>query len=153
MNIKLELVEPATAEKICRDITRDLPEFFGIPEANERYAKGMLERVSFAAKDNANYLGLLTLEFPFSKNANIYWMAVRNSYQGKGIGSSLFREAENYCREKAYQSITVETLSPKNGDKSYLRTYQFYEKIGFQPLFELNTYGPEFLMIYMQKVI
>jgi GNAT superfamily N-acetyltransferase len=150
---RIKHVEPATAKRICREIASDLPEYFGIPEANERYANGMLERVTFAAKDNDNYIGLLALEFPFNNNANIYWMAVKRASHGKGVGLSLMREAENYCRDKGYQSITVETLSPKNCDKNYLKTYQFYEKSGFQPLFELNTYGTDFLMVYMQKMI
>lgn len=71
-NISIELVKPEIAENICRKITADLPEYFGIPEANERYAKGMLERVSFAAKIDGDYVGLLTLEFPFNNNANVY---------------------------------------------------------------------------------
>lgn len=150
-DFSIEFVESTAAEKICRDIIDDLPEYFGIPKANERYAKGMLERISLAAKTNDEYIGLLTLEFPFNNNANIYWMAVKRAYQGKGIGNSLIKKAESYCHDKGYQSMTVETLSPKNSDKNYLKTYHFYEKSGFKPLFELNTYGPEFLMIYMQK--
>lgn len=152
-NFSIELVEPTDAEKICRNISADLPEYFGIPEANERYAEGMLERVSFSAKNAMDSIGLLTLEFPFKNNANIYWMAVKRANQAQNIGTSLIKAAENYCRDKGYQSITVETLSPKNNDNNYLKTYQFYIKAGFQPLFELNTYGPEFLMVYMQKTI
>lgn len=152
-NCNIELVEPATAEKICRDITRDLPDYFGIPEANERYANGVVERISFAAKVDETYVGLLALEFPFKNNANIYWMAVKGDYHGKNIGSVLVKEAEKYCRDQGCHSMTVETLSPKNNDKNYLKTYHFYEKVGFDPLFELNTYGPDFLMVYMQKTL
>ena len=28
------------ADALCREITADLPEYFGIPEANEHYAAG-----------------------------------------------------------------------------------------------------------------
>ena len=152
-HFKIQQIEPTLAEKICRDITADLPDYFGIPEANEQYAKGMLERVSFAAIIDAQYVGLITLEFPFSNNANIYWMAVKNKYQGQKIGSSLVEKAVEYCREKGYTSITVETLSPKNENKDYLKTYHFYQQCHFNPLFELNTYGYDFLMVYMQKLI
>lgn len=89
--MNIELVEPTVAEKICRNLSSDLPKNFGIPEANERYAMGMLERVSYVAKIN--------------------------------------------------------------NDANYLKTYQFYEKTRFKPLFELNTYGPDFLMVYLQKTL
>lgn len=152
-NFHIKLVEPTLAEKICRDITADLPDYFGIPEANERYAHGMLDRVSFAAMVDNQYVGLLTIEFPFANNANIYWMAVKQKYQGHTIGAALVQYAEEYCRSKDCMSLTVETLSTKNKNEDYLKTYRFYEKCGFKPLFELNTYGPDFLMVYMQKLI
>jgi GNAT superfamily N-acetyltransferase len=149
----VELVSPTIARELCRDISHDLPEYFGIPEAIERYANGMLECTSFAIKDRGNHIGLLALEFPFRNNANIYWMAVKRAYHDKGIGSLLINTATTYCIDNGYNSITVETLSPKSNDVNYLKTYHFYEKSGFQPLFELHTHGPDFLMVYMQKIL
>lgn len=149
----IQLINPPIAENICREITSTLPEWFGIPEANEKYAKGMLERISFAAIENKSYVGLLTLEIPFPNNANIYWLGVKHKYHNKGIGTWLIKAAENYCREKGCNSLTVETLSRKAADENYLKTYHFYEKLNFQPLFEMYTYGPEHLMVYMQKII
>lgn len=147
----IEQIQPTIAEQLCRQLAVNLPEWFGIPTANERYAKGCLERVSFAAKEDNEFIGLITLEFPFSNNANIYWMAVNRNYHGKHIGSALLNAAEKYSFEKGYQSITVETLSPKQKDPHYLKTYHFYEKNGFKPLFELTPYGPENIMCYMYK--
>ena len=149
----IKLIDPSLAEKICRVITADLPEYFGQPEANERYAKGMQDRISFAASYQNQHIGLLTLEFPFPNNGNIYWMAIKREFQGSGVGSQLIEQAESYSRANGCSSLTVETLSPKNADDNYLKTYSFYEKSGYKPLFELNTYGPEFLMVYMQKVL
>ena len=83
----IQIIEPALAEKVCRDLTDGLPEWFGIPEANERYAKGCTERTSFASILDKNYVGMITLEFPFPNNANIYWMAVNQKFHGKKIGS------------------------------------------------------------------
>lgn len=153
INLKIECVSGTLAEKICRAITTTLPEWFGIPEANERYAKGMLERISIAAVVNNDYVGMITLEFSYPNNGNIYWMAVKKEHHGLKIGAALMRAAENYCLEHGCGSLTVETLSPKQGDPHYLKTYHFYEKFGFNPLFEMHTYGPENLMVYMQKTI
>ncbi len=152
-NITLQVIEPLMAEKACLQLTAGLPEWFGIPEANERYAKGCLDRISFCAKIDSNIVGLIVLEFPFPNNANIYWMAVDKSYHHQGIGASLMQFAENYCFEHKIYTITVETLSPKHNDPYYLKTYQFYEHNGFKPLFELKPYGPDHIMCYLEKRI
>jgi GNAT superfamily N-acetyltransferase len=148
-----QLIEPLTAEIICREIIHTLPAWFGIADANERYAKGTFERISFTVKQDKTYLGLLTLEIPFSNNANIYWLGVKEKYHNMGIGTQLVKAAENYCRENGCNSLTVETLSPKSADSNYLKTYHFYLKLNFHPLFELYSYGPDHLMVYMQKRI
>lgn len=153
MKVTVEQVAPESAQEICRVITETLPDWFGIAEANQRYYDGCRDRKSFAAKVKSDYVGLIVLEFPFSNNANIYWMAVKNEWHGKNIGSHLLMEAEKYCRSKNFQSMTVETLSPKQEDANNLKTYKFYEKCGFKPLFELKPYGPENLMVYMYKSI
>lgn len=152
-NHSIQLITPDLAEEICRSITRSLPEWFGLPDANERYAKGMLERISLAASINNNYVGMITLEFPYPNNCNIYWMAVEKDFHGQQIGIDLLRNAENFCRERGCSSLTVETLSPKLGDKNYLKTYLFYEKSGFFPLFEMHTYDQNNLMVYMYKSV
>ena len=113
----------------------------------------MRDRISFAASIDDNYIGMITLEFPYSNNANIYWMAVKKSHHGKNIGRKLLQKAENYCLEHGCSSMTVETLSPKQEDSHYLKTYSFYEKTGFKPLFEMYTYSPSNLMVYMHKNI
>lgn len=149
----IKQVLPLEAKQICESITETLPEWFGIAEANERYAQGMLTRTSFAACLEDKFVGLVTLEFPYPNNANIYWMGVKKDYHHRGIGSQLIRYAENYCREHKFTSLTVETLSPKHNNINYNKTYVFYEKFGFKPLFELSPYDPELIMVYMQKPI
>ena len=153
MRINVEEVVPVNAERICRSIADTLPEWFGITEANERYALGCLERESFAARWDGDYVGLIVLEFPFPNNANIYWMAVKKDLHGHSVGTELFSAAEEYCHQRGCESMTVETLSQKQSDANYLKTYRFYEKCGFKPLFELRPYDPENLMVYMHKRI
>ena len=153
MNYKINQVDPSLAKRACEDITIDLPEYFGIPEANEKYAHGMLLRTSFAAYSDANIIGLLTLEFPSENNVNIYWLAVKRQHQNNQVGKNLLLAAEKYCIDHHYTSLTVETVSPKMNDENYFKTYQFYTRCGFQPLFELKPYGPDLLMIYMIKLL
>ncbi|MEN8237447.1 MAG: GNAT family N-acetyltransferase [Pseudomonadota bacterium] len=146
-------ITPRQAQQLCREITTTLPEWFGQPQSNERYVKGMLERTSFAVQSGEPFVGLLALEFPFPNNANIYWMGVKPNYHGQGIGNALISAAEAYAGQQGATTITVETLSPKASDEYYLKTFDFYCKVGFQPLFELCPYGPEQPMVYMCKYL
>ncbi len=153
INVDIQKIDPVVAEKICRQLTAGLPEWFGIYDANERYAKGCLERTSFGAKLDNHIVGLIVLEFPFPNNANIYWMAVDKAYHHQGIGALLLEYAQNYCFSNKIYTMTVETLSQKHNDPYYLKTYQFYEHNGFKPLFELKPYGPDHIMCYLEKRI
>lgn len=151
MNLTIHLLNASEAESVCRELTRSLPEYFGIHEANERYAKGVRELPTFGAKLNDIHVGLISCEMPFSNNATIYWMAVKKEYHGQGIGQALLSYAEAYCLKKQCTSMTVETLSPAEKDPNYIKTYAFYTQNGFEPLFELNAYGPNLKMIYLYK--
>lgn len=153
MDLTIHLLNASESEKACRELTHSLPEYFGIPEANERYANGVAELPTFGAMLNGICIGLISCEMPFPNNANIYWMAVRKEYHGQGIGSVLLKYAEAYCSKQQCTSMTVETLSPTEKDPNYIKTYEFYLRNGFQPLFELNTYGPDFKMVYLCKQI
>ena len=62
---QVEQIIPRFAEQLCREITKNLPEWFGLPECNEHYAAGVQERINFAVKINKKYIGLLSLDFPY----------------------------------------------------------------------------------------
>ena len=149
MEYSVEQIDPNLAQILCREITADLPEYFGLPEVNEHYIQGMLTRTSFAIKIDQNYSGLLTLEFPYPQNANIYWMGIKEAYQDQGLGKALVRAASYFAANQGTHSLTVETLSPQEANENYLNTYRFYEKCGFRPLFNLKPEGYKYSMVYM----
>ncbi len=146
-----EKISPETAEMLCRKITADLPEYFGLPEANEHYAEGVRTRTNFAAKINTDYIGLISINFPYPNNANIYWMGILKDFHGKGIGKKLAEAAFEYAINNGANTITVETLNPTECDENYLKTYLFYQSLGFSPLFNLKPSGYEWNMVYMVK--
>lgn len=149
--IKLEQIPADIAENLCRLITSKLPEYFGLAEVNEHYAQGVRERMNIAAKLDGQYVGLISIEFPYSNSANIYWMAILAEYHNQGIGQKLIEAAYELVKNKQAKTITVETLSPKNADDNYLKTYNFYLKNGFKPLFDLKPKDYAWNMVYMVK--
>lgn len=149
--IKIEKITGELAKSLCRTITKDLPEYFGLPEANEHYEIGVKTRVNFAAKDRNDYIGLISIDFPYPNNANIYWMAVRRDFHRQGIGKQLVEAACHFAKTQGATTITVETLSPSESEVNYLKTYLFYQSIGFNALFDVKPAGYEWNMVYMVK--
>jgi GNAT superfamily N-acetyltransferase len=149
--IKLEQISSDFAESLCRLITSKLPEYFGLSEVNEHYAIGVRERINIAAEVDNQYVGLISIEFPYANNANIYWMAVLPEYHNQGIGRKLIEAACELAKDKQAKTITVETLSPKNADENYLKTYNLYLNQDFKPLFDLKPNNYEWKMVYMAK--
>ncbi len=151
MILKLEEIDADQAEALCRRITQNLPEYFGIPLANEQYFNGVRDCKNLAAKIDDQYVGLLSLNYPYENNCNIYWMAVLREYQNNSIGRKLIEEACSLAKKQNANSMTVETLAPDQADENYLKTYRFYQSSGFKPLFNLKPEGYEWNMVYMVK--
>jgi GNAT superfamily N-acetyltransferase len=149
--IKIETITPDLAEGLCRKITVDLPEYFGLPEVNEHYAVGVRSRLNLAACIGEEYVGLISIDFPYPENANIYWMGILRGYHRTGIGKLLSDEAFKQAKNRGAKTISVETLSPEETDENYLKTYQFYKSLGFAPLSNLKPQGYEWNMVYMLK--
>ncbi|GAN26124.1 MULTISPECIES: GNAT family N-acetyltransferase [Legionella] len=149
--IQIEKITGELAKALCQKITAELPEYFGLPEANEHYAIGVTKRINFAAKKDDNYIGLISIDFPYPNNANIYWMAVRRDFHRQGVGKQLIDEACHFAITQDAKTITVETLSPSESEENYLKTYLFYQSVGFKALFDLKPAGYEWNMAYMMK--
>ncbi len=141
------------AEALCRAITIDLPEYFGLPECNEQYATGVRNKINFGVQLNNTFIGLLSLDFCYPKNANIYWMGILRKHQNKGYGRLLIEKAIEYAKKSHAKTMTVETLAPSEADENYLNTYRFYERAGFHPLFNLKPEQYAWNMVYMCHVI
>ncbi|HXH55385.1 MAG TPA: GNAT family N-acetyltransferase [Gammaproteobacteria bacterium] len=149
--ISVEKISQDVAEDLCRKITLDLPEYFGLPDINEHYAMGIRSRTNFAAKKEDTYLGLISIDFVYANNANIYWVGVFRDFQKQGIGHKLIEAAYKFSKENCATTLTVETLAPFESDENYLKTYHFYQSVGFLPLFNLKPQGYEWNMVYMIK--
>lgn len=56
---QVEQIPPNIAEQLCREITSDLPEWFGLPECNEYYATGVQNRINLAANVKNTWVSLV----------------------------------------------------------------------------------------------
>ena len=84
-----------------------------------------------------------TLKVPDEKVAVIHILAVSPSYQGKGIGSEMIREAIRMAKSKSMQAIRLDALA------SNTPAHKLYKRLGFeyrgkQHLYAENTGWTDF---------
>ena len=129
----VEIESPAERSRICEQVLRDLPDWFGIEEATAAYIRGAAGLPTFAVGDDA----LLSLELHNPRAAEVYVMGVRRARHGQGLGTALLDAAEQYLRDREVEYLQVKTLGPSDPDPGYASTRAFYEARGFVPLEEL----------------
>lgn len=84
--------------------------------------------IFFGYKTNNELVGYVSLKpfFPGYKHCEVYWLAVKNSYQGQGIGKTLMGFIEIYAKKKGFRKVYIYT------GKNMQRTRKFYEKNGYK---------------------
>jgi predicted GNAT family N-acyltransferase len=85
-----------------------------------------------AAYDDDEIMGCCILTDMKNGCVRLRQMAVQKNMQGKGIGESIIRFAENIARDKGYKTLTMHARDTAVG---------FYEKYGYR------VQGPQFLEI------
>ena len=121
----------------CREITATLPNWFGIPEANARYASDALILDGFGARAECGLVGLL-LHRPRSQPAldadalDIHWLGVLPNRHRQGVGARLVEAARVAAAQRGLVWMTVETLDPEVRDPHYLQSYAFYRRLDFE---------------------
>jgi ribosomal protein S18 acetylase RimI-like enzyme len=125
-----------------------LPDWFGLPDAVERYVHDVAALTVLAVDDN----GFLALKVHTDTAAEIYVMGVMPEHHRAGIGTALVAEAEDLLRETGIEYLQVKTLGPSRPDEHYAATRRFYEARGFRPLEELTEiWGEENPCLIMVK--
>jgi GNAT superfamily N-acetyltransferase len=128
-------VEDATERsRVCEDVLRELPGWFGLEDANARYVRNVAALPTFAIGRDA----FLSLKLHGEQAAEVYVMGVRPEQHGRGLGTALLRAAEDYLRARGVEYLQVKTLGPSRPSERYERTRRFYEARGFVPLEELR---------------
>jgi GNAT superfamily N-acetyltransferase len=127
------------AGTICRAILELLPEWFGIPEANQNYVDTANTHPSVIASVDDDDVGITTIKHHSQYAAEVYLMAVEPSHHRIGIGTAMLRHLEAQLAASGVEFLQVKTLSAACPDVGYDATRAFYLAYGFRPLEEFPT--------------
>ena len=114
------------------EVLKDLPEWFGIPESTQAYIEGAKDLRVWAAYQESDVVGFISLSYSSEDCAEIDCLGVKKSFQGQGIGSQLLATLESEAR-KQVDYLQVKTVA-EGSNKDYDRTNVFYRSVGFKKL-------------------
>ena len=117
---------------VVAEILRDLPEWFGIPESTRAYIEGAKDLQVWAAYQEGDLLGFVSLSYSSEDCAEIDCLGVKKSFQGQGIGRELITTIEREA-VKQVDYLQVKTVA-EGSNKDYDRTIVFYRSLGFKKL-------------------
>jgi len=126
----------------CDAIVAGLPDWFGDPIGVRECASAVRWQPGLIATDDAIVRGFLTW-IRHAGAAEITWMAVRADHRRSGIGRALLDALVAQLRDAGVAELRVKTLSSRHPDLGYAETRAFYGALGFEPVAELDIWGPE----------
>ena len=127
-----EVMNEAQKMAVVAEVLHDLPEWFGIPESTQAYIEGSKDLQVWAAYQEGDLLGFVSLSYSSEDCAEIDCLGVKKTYQGRGIGSQLPAAFESEAR-KNVDYLQVKTVA-EGSNKDYDRTNVFYRSLGFKKL-------------------
>jgi len=134
-------IRPVTRDRasICRTILQDLPEWFGRPDAVERYASAADTLPMMVAFDMDQPIGFVSLQPHFETAVEMPSLGGVRRHHRRGIGRALVGAAESHAGAQDARLLTVKTLGPSHPDPHYAQTRAFYRAMGFLEVEELHT--------------
>ena len=105
-----EVMNEAQKMAVVAEVLHDLPEWFGIPESTQAYIEGSKDLQVWAAYQEGDLLGFVSLSYSSEDCAEIDCLGVKKAYQGRGIGSQLLATLESEAR-KNVDYLQVKTVA------------------------------------------
>ncbi len=91
-----EVTDNAEKSVLCDSIISTLPQWFGIPAANQTYIDEIQNYQVFGVFDQSNQpVGGLALKYQFKECAEIWWMGLSPVHHRQGLGQKLFKNAKH----------------------------------------------------------
>ena len=127
-----EVTDEEQKMAVVAEVLKDLPEWFGIPESTQAYIEGAKDLQVWAAYQEGDLLGFVSLSYSSEDCAEIDCLGVKKAHQGRGIGSQLLATLESEsCKKVDY--LQVKTVA-ECSNKDYDRTNVFYRSLCFKKL-------------------
>ena len=127
----------------CDAIVAGLPDWFGDPLGLVECAEAVRSQRGFVSVGKGgDVAGFLTWIDQDPATVEITWMAVRADSRRAGIGRELIETLFRSARGKGARFVLVKTLSDAHPDERYAQTRAFYRAMGFEPVSELDIWGP-----------
>ena len=117
---------------VVAEVLKYLPEWFGIPESTQAYIEGAKDLQVWAAYQERDLAGFVSLSYSSEDCAEIDCLGVKKAYQGRGIGSQLLATLESEA-SKNVDFLQAKTVA-EGSNKDYDRTNVFYRSLGFKKL-------------------
>ena len=130
-----EVKDENQKKAVVAEVLKDLPEWFGIPESTQAYIEGAKDLKVWAAFQESDLLGFVSLSYSSEDCAEIDCLGVKKAHQGRGIGSQLLATLESEARKNVdyVDYLQVKTVA-EGSNKDYDRTNVFYRSLGFKKL-------------------
>ena len=122
-------------KRIARNILEALTDWFGVPEAREKYISESADQKMVVQYDDGEPVGFLCLKETGKETVELHVMGVLKEYHRKGIGRALFNEAKEIACLDGYLFMQVKTVQMGKYPE-YDDTNRFYIDCGFKE-FEL----------------
>lgn len=118
----------------CEAVLRSLPQWFGIEDALQMYARDSARLPTFAVVDDGAIVGFLALRQHFAAAWEVHCVAVRAEARNRGLGRALFAHSEAWLLQRGARVLQVKTIAEARPDPNYAQTRAFYARLGFEPL-------------------
>jgi GNAT superfamily N-acetyltransferase len=146
------VLDPGERSALVAGLIDELPDWFGIAEANRHYVDGAARREAFGVFEDGACAGLVSVEPHFGRALELWWPGVRPERHRRGIGRALVQAAGDAAVRLGLEVLAVRTLSDAHPDPGYARTRAFYGALGFHPTLPA-TDDAEVPLVWMLKPI
>ena len=144
-------MERRAAPEDVRRILAALPDWFGIPEANQHYVEAASVLPSYVANNSDDVVvGIALVKRDYPESADLNLIAVDPAYHRAGVGSALLAAIESDLVADGVRLFQVHTVGPSFDDQHYALTREFYLARGFFRLREFDALdwdGPTLVLV------
>ncbi len=126
-------------DRVCEEILRSVPEWFGIEESLVTYARETATLPTWIVEVKGEPVGFVSIKQHFPESAELAAIAIAAKHHRHGLGRLLVERAERHARAQGCTMFFVKTLGPSRPDENYAKTREFYRSMGFSRLEEFHN--------------